>query len=236
MNARLFYQTLDSTMLEHARLSKFLADGDVLSIRAGNQTRGRGRGQNAWQSPSGGLWLTFSFHHADAVPSFPLFIGACLHRLLKSLFGLPGLRLKWPNDIYLDEAKLCGIICEYRQDAALYVISLGINTNVVLSKLSDEIKASNLISYLNMPVSNQILAELLVNEINSSRWMLGDPGAYLDYCNLWLYGKHRAAVVINGDRDQRGRIDAIGSQGELILLDDEGKTLSAFSGSLVFTQ
>ncbi|HEX9607409.1 MAG TPA: biotin--[acetyl-CoA-carboxylase] ligase [Gemmatimonadaceae bacterium] len=101
-------------------------------VIANEQTAGRGRGGKSWQSsPGDGLWLTLVERPADAsgLGVLSLRVGLAAAEALDRFASEP-IRLKWPNDLYVDEKKLGGILVEarWREQAVEYVaIGLGVN-------------------------------------------------------------------------------------------------------------
>jgi len=101
-------------------------------IVANEQTAGRGRGGKSWQSsPGAGLWLTLIERPADTSGLDVLSIRAGL-AAAESLdrFAPEPIRIKWPNDLYIDRGKLAGILVEARwreQSVEWIAIGLGIN-------------------------------------------------------------------------------------------------------------
>jgi BirA family transcriptional regulator, biotin operon repressor / biotin---[acetyl-CoA-carboxylase] ligase len=100
------------------------------------QTAGRGRRGRAWLAPPGGaICLSLSWMFAkvpENLGALGLVIGVCELRALREA-GLRHARLKWPNDILVDERKLGGILIELRaeSDGPAYVV-IGIGLNVAL--------------------------------------------------------------------------------------------------------
>ena len=101
-------------------------------VVADRQTAGRGSRGRRWES-SPGASLTFSllWHFEGGVhrlAGLSLAVGVALVRALAAC-GAPGITLKWPNDILLDEAKLGGILVELQgvEGCSLAVIGIGIN-------------------------------------------------------------------------------------------------------------
>jgi BirA family biotin operon repressor/biotin-[acetyl-CoA-carboxylase] ligase len=87
-------------------------------VVADHQTAGRGRRGRSWDAPAGsGLFATFVL-----VPS-PVIVFAAGVAAAEACAR--GVRLKWPNDLVLDERKLGGILAEIRGDRAL--VGIGIN-------------------------------------------------------------------------------------------------------------
>lgn len=97
---------------------------DGVWLRAERQTAGRGRQGRAWTSPAG------NFHGSTVValrlgdppaPTLALVAGLAVVEAI----GLPPARLKWPNDVMVDGAKLAGILLE--RSGEHVVIGCGIN-------------------------------------------------------------------------------------------------------------
>ncbi len=98
------------------------------------QTQGRGRHGRQWQSPPGNLYaslLLIDEVTPRAAPQLGFVAGVALARALRRLSpDGAGIRLKWPNDILLDGAKLAGILAEGRalpQESYAAVIGFGVN-------------------------------------------------------------------------------------------------------------
>lgn len=232
MNTILHYRSLDSSKLEYERLARSGRDTDRWMVRADIQTAGVGRGKNRWHSPEGGLWLSFDLHYPQPVASFPLYVGFCLHRLLIKLFGLAELTLKWPNDIYLKDGKLAGILCAYQETPGRYQIALGLNTNPARDKVLLELKATILSEYIGIEVSNSYLADILRHAVEQDSPLLAKPASYLDYCRKRLYGLGREAEVEMAGRMIRGRIAGLTEDGFLALETSKGEAVTVTHGSL----
>jgi BirA family transcriptional regulator, biotin operon repressor / biotin---[acetyl-CoA-carboxylase] ligase len=102
--------------------------GEGLVLVAEAQTSGRGRMGRRWISPPRRA-LTFSVLLRPAVPAgllgwAPLLAGVAVASALERTAGVDA-RLKWPNDVLVDDAKIAGILAERWGDAV--VIGTGIN-------------------------------------------------------------------------------------------------------------
>ncbi len=109
-------------------------DPGKLWIVARAQTRGRGRQGRQWTSPPGNLYTSLLLLDAVPPPQAPelgFVVGIALARALRFLMaGDPRLRIKWPNDILFEGAKLAGILLESVRlaDGRLAcVIGIGVN-------------------------------------------------------------------------------------------------------------
>lgn len=94
------------------------------------QTAGRGRRGDQWQSPaSGNLYLSlfWPFSANRVHNGLSIAIGVALINSLKSQ-GINGLKIKWPNDILYEKQKLAGILVESRFRNRQYtVVGIGLN-------------------------------------------------------------------------------------------------------------
>jgi BirA family biotin operon repressor/biotin-[acetyl-CoA-carboxylase] ligase len=101
------------------------------AVLADRQTRGRGRLGRTWHSPAGaGIWLAFLIRPgAPETGLLALRVGLAVVGTLESLGAVP--RLKWPNDVLLDDRKVCGVLCEARWErGAPRWVAAGIGINV----------------------------------------------------------------------------------------------------------
>ena len=100
---------------------------------ANEQTAGRGRGGKSWQSsPGAGLWLTLIERPADTsgLAVLSLRVGLAAAEALDRFAPEP-IRLKWPNDLYIDRSKLAGILVEARwREQSVEWIAIGLGVNV----------------------------------------------------------------------------------------------------------
>ncbi len=232
MKTKVYHHNLDSTKLEYERLTG-LGDGrDRWLVRAGSQNAGLGRDGNSWDSPPGGLWLSFDLIYPSGVASFPLYVGFCLWELLSELFALEDLRVKWPNDLYLNGKKLSGILCSYQASNSKYIIGIGMNTNVIVDeKLSDH-NAASLCQHLGMPVSNEYLSRLIAGRVEKNAFLLDEPKRYLSKCAEVFYGLGKQGMVKMGKQSYSGEIAGLSEEGFLLLRQSGGELKEISHGSL----
>ncbi|KAL9229112.1 hypothetical protein vseg_004618 [Gypsophila vaccaria] len=101
------------------------------------QFNGRGRSKNHWESPPGCLMFSFTVHMEDGriVPLVQYVASLAFTEAIKSLcdkMGLPQLdiKIKWPNDLYLNGLKVGGVLCTSTYKSKRFNISVGIGVNV----------------------------------------------------------------------------------------------------------
>lgn len=111
--------------LVHDLAAEGAREGSV--VLAEQQLRGRGRQGRPWLSPrGGGIWLGYLARPGREPASgvLALRVGLAVADALRGLGA--EVRVKWPNDVYLDDRKLAGILCEARETW----VAIGIGANV----------------------------------------------------------------------------------------------------------
>jgi len=125
-------ESTTSTLDVAHRLAARGAPAGTLVI-ANEQTAGRGRGGKSWQSsPGAGLWLTLIERPSDSsgLGVLSLRVGLAAAEALDRFAPEP-IRLKWPNDLYIDQGKLGGILVEARwREQAVEWVAIGLGVNV----------------------------------------------------------------------------------------------------------
>lgn len=123
--------------------------GQSEALLAEYQTAGRGRRGRSWIAPPGGaICLSFSWVFREVprdMGALGLVVGVCALRALTHL-GVREVRLKWPNDLLIEDRKLGGILIELRAESAgPACVTIGIGLNVALgAQLLEKIAATGL--------------------------------------------------------------------------------------------
>lgn len=136
----IYYPEIDSTNNQALKLFKIeIENGSV--IVADHQTTGRGRRHRIWLAPAGkALLFSIMITRAGDPVKFPFYtcIGAlAVAEAIRSLYSLP-VSVKWPNDVLINEKKVCGILTELANNKGKQqgvVVGIGINVNQTLEEL-----------------------------------------------------------------------------------------------------
>jgi BirA family biotin operon repressor/biotin-[acetyl-CoA-carboxylase] ligase len=219
------------------------ADGTVVLTE--HQTAGRGRRGDAWVSPPG-TNLLFSLllqpqAAATAWTRIPHLAGLAVCRAIETLFpALPPARLKWPNDVYLDDRKLAGILVESRSAGGrppYAVLGIGLNVNGTPEEFPSELRsiATSLREHTGHLIDRNALAAAILAE-----WAVVYPAELAsDFDGVrrelirrsWLWG--RAITVVGGGREITGTVVDLGPEGELVVEAPNGERESVVSAERV---
>ncbi|MCF6328219.1 MAG: biotin--[acetyl-CoA-carboxylase] ligase [Henriciella sp.] len=127
-----WYDNLDSTS-EEARRRARAGERGPLWVAARQQTAGRGRLGRIWVSPIGNLFTTVLFVEPAGLEQavrIPFATGLAVVDTCKALLPNVDFRLKWPNDVRVNQAKLSGILIESGESNGAVWIAAGIGLNV----------------------------------------------------------------------------------------------------------
>ena len=132
---RIHFDVTDSTNSEARRHAVEHPD-ECLLITAAKQSAGRGRHGRAWESPLGGAWISIVWptrQPPQAYAAVSLVAAIAVRRALLDVVEATRLNIKWPNDLLIDDQKVCGILCEQwpsesGQTGSL-VIGIGVNVD-----------------------------------------------------------------------------------------------------------
>ena len=113
------------------------------AVIANAQTAGRGRHGRAWASPPGaGLYLSAILRPPPhAVPLLTIAAGVAVAEGIQLATGLDS-RMKWPNDVYVGERKLAGVLAEAGSSSAgVQHVVLGIGINIMPAAYPPDVAA-----------------------------------------------------------------------------------------------
>ncbi|WP_158782738.1 bifunctional biotin--[acetyl-CoA-carboxylase] ligase/biotin operon repressor BirA [Pantoea sp. BAV 3049] len=192
------------------------------------QQAGRGRRGRQWFSPFGSnLYLSMYWRLEQgpvAAMGLSLVIGIVTAEVLQAL-GASDVRVKWPNDLYLNDRKLAGILVELTGktgDAAQIVMGTGIN----LAMNSPDTAIVNQ-GWINLQeagvkIDRNTLAASLVNKMRESLELFEREGLapFVDRWGELDNFINRPVKLLIGDREIPGIARGIDQQGGLLLEQD----------------
>ncbi|HZK30762.1 MAG TPA: biotin--[acetyl-CoA-carboxylase] ligase [Methanoregula sp.] len=220
------------------------AEGDVgkmhgMVIIAEEQTGGIGRMGRAWVSPSGGIWITVVLK--PRVPIDHIFMitmagSIAIARAIRKEFDL-GALIKWPNDIFIGNKKVAGLLLELSADADSVhycLLSIGIDVNVPINQFSPALQKD--ITSISAEVGHEVdraafLARILKEF--ESRYLLIESGEYETIIREWkslsctLENRVLIRTLKNSFEGDAIDIDEFGA---LIIRKDNGKLERVISG------
>ena len=133
-------------------------------ITTEKQTNGRGRIGKKWISLKGNLFITLFFKFDQKKINFKQFavLNAFLIKKVISNIISKKIKIKWPNDLFFNKQKFCGILQEVIKfnDFDYLIVGIGLNTNIVPQNKS--FKSTCLKNILNKKIDNQKILKKIV--------------------------------------------------------------------------
>ncbi|SMP73465.1 BirA family transcriptional regulator, biotin operon repressor / biotin-[acetyl-CoA-carboxylase] ligase [Noviherbaspirillum suwonense] len=209
--------------------------GPVLLV-ARSQTAGRGRAGRSWQSaPDASLTFSLAWKFDRALPQLvglPLAAGVAIADALHAC-GVDA-RLKWPNDVLLDERKLAGILIETAaaRDGIWAIIGIGINL-ALPPALAERIGATAAALPQLAAAPDDLLAALL-NALARALTEFGDAGL-APFTQRWnalhAWAGQQVRVLDHGQVRQQGAAVGIDDSGRLLIDSADGR-VAVLSGDV----
>ncbi|MCA9079953.1 MAG: biotin--[acetyl-CoA-carboxylase] ligase [Planctomycetaceae bacterium] len=209
-------------------------------VWARRQTAGRGRGQNQWWAKDGALTFTLILEPArfeipqSNWPALSLCVGTAVCLYLQRM-QITDVRLKWPNDVYVNSRKICGVLIEsipHRQGQLAVGIGLNVNNSMQSAPTDLQQRATSLCDLLGeeLPLTSTLVAVL--NELTGVLQLLGRnpaelPPLWRHLC--WLTG--RTVTITDAGHSRTGQVLGIADDGALRLWID-GREIRCVSGTV----
>lgn len=221
----IYFQEIDSTN-EYAKKIALHEDEGTIII-ADTQKRGYGRKFRTWESPKGGLWMSVILKPKTAPENIAkiIFLGAIAVVETLERFGVEA-RIKWPNDILVNEKKICGILAEGSfSEKEVYHVTLGIGLNVNNPIPEELLSTSTSISkVLGVQIPIEEIFKILVERLEYwyEEFLRGNDGKILQ---KWREKAilNREVKVIREEGEIRGKALGIDERGALILELKDGR-------------
>lgn len=202
-----FYKIGSTNTAAMASAAEGAPEGSV--FLAEEQTAGRGRGANSWQSPqSTGIYCSVVLRPglppSDILP-LSLAAGLAVRSAVQSIDSLVVPDLKWPNDVLIDRKKVCGILTEMNAEATrVRYIVVGVGINVNQASFPKELPATSLRLVTGSEWSRVELTAALLKSLHAEyRALVEGPEARESVLwrfaesSSWVYGK-KVRIEENG--------------------------------------
>ncbi len=195
-------------------------------VVADYQTAGKGCGSNSWESERGKN-LTFSMLiHPEKIPANEQFhitevVSVALCETLEPYINKK-VEIKWPNDIYVGDRKICGILIENRLQGSTIkdaIIGIGLNVNQRVF-LSD---APNPVSLYQLTGQETNRDALLNRFLEAFERVSQSDKTCIDYRER-LFRKGKEGLYEDKTGRFTARLTDVLSDGRLQLVDSEGQT------------
>ncbi|MDZ4852097.1 MAG: biotin--[acetyl-CoA-carboxylase] ligase [Pirellulaceae bacterium] len=247
-----WFQEIDST---NAYLKRFLNQNPVSGlprlVLADRQTAGRGRGKNAWWSPDGCLMFSLAWRPSKTdiheniewqsrLVQLPLVVGIAVAKALSGfLKDGNSVKVKWPNDVYIHQKKVCGILIEsiVGVDEPFWIVGAGVNVLVPIADAPEPIRSNATSLHLECARSFRetlCVESILLAIVQSLQATFDDWQSNNDFLHQ-VWSQHcfltdRLVDIQTSGRNLQGTCIGIDDSGALVLRDQKGLLHCVLSG------
>ncbi len=202
-------------------------------LMAEEQTAGRGRMGRSFFSPAGsGLYFSLLLRPQKGDPlQITVAAGVAVARAVEKVLGLE-LKIKWVNDLYKEDKKVCGILAEGASgEEGLAWCVLGIGLNVYAPRQGFGELDTIAGALLDGKPDDEIRASLTACILNEFFALYEGKGAYLEEYRRRSYLDGKTVTVLQGETRFPAKVVGIGDQAEL-LVEKDGTVLALQSGEV----
>ena len=160
-----FLKEVDSTM---SKIKNFTSENNIC-LMANKQTSGIGRRGARWISPEGNIYMSLLLKNILDVKNHFLntaYVSIIICEVLEKICNVET-KIKWPNDILIEDKKICGIISEIYNNNNEILINTGFGINVISSPEVNEYKTTCVNYYYknidNITFAYQLIEQYLIN-------------------------------------------------------------------------
>ena len=213
-------------------------DGDLVWTE--NQTSGRGQLNKKWISEPFKS-LTFSVYkqfNGFLIKPFKLNAVVCLgiiHALKK--LSIPGLSIKWPNDILSENKKIGGILIEnFFNKSKIKASVIGVGLNLNQEKFEKLPKATSLKIITGEKWASKIILNALIPPLEEYLFMFDfQDSSILDQYQKILWRRNKTVIFDMDGKLHKGKLKGVDESG-MIILQNQEKMISKFNNSQISIQ
>ena len=227
------FETIDST---NTYLKENYEDLDNFTfVSADFQSAGRGRNNRNWKSEKGeNLLFSLLIKDKALIDKFSSLSVISAFSIIKAL-NLEHLSIKWPNDIYYKDSKLCGILLEAVTRNEIECLIIGIGLNVNQRNFVGEYKRTpaSLYQITNQNQDMRILKDKIFNQLYNDFMKVKDNYDFYNDIKEYDYLKDREVYAEINNEVKQIKVLGIDSDYSLKVLKDN-ETYNLSSGEVTF--
>lgn len=199
-------------------------------VSTGFQTSGKGQRGNSWESEQGANLLFSIVLYPDFLPANRQFllsqiISLAIKEALNTV--IESISIKWPNDIYWNDRKICGILIENDlMGSAMKKSIVGVGLNVNQREFRSQ--APNPVSLWQITGSEHALDSLLTKILQAAQASYamikkGNADSIIRQYHQALYRREGYHEYVDKDGLFKAKIEGVLPEGRLVLVDEMGE-------------
>ena len=236
------YNELSSTNT----LAKFLSESGAENgtvIISEKQTQAKGRSGKEWSSPLGGIWLSIilkpDVDHSK-IPLITLATGVAVAKALEKI-GIEDAEIKWPNDIIINDKKVCGILTEAVTNFNTIenvIVGVGIDANLKIEDFPEELQegTTTISEILGKDIDENLLIKTFLEEFEKISDLFNHRG-YETILKEWRKRSYTIGKIVEVrkpfNKYYDGYVIGISREGALVIEKLDGTLEKVISGECI---
>lgn len=236
-----FHKETGSTNLDAKALAEQGEAAGALVV-ADMQTAGRGRRGRGWDSPAGkNIFMTLLLRpqcRPEKASALTLVMALAVQKAVGELID-EGVGIKWPNDIVLNNKKICGILTEMSAELdGIHYVVIGVGINVNQTAFAEEIsdRATSLYLESGMEINRSKLVARVMHHFENDYAVFEktwDLSGLMEQYNRFLINQNREVRVLDPQGEYDGIARGINDKGELLVeRKSDGQTVQVYAGEV----
>ncbi len=232
-----FLETVSSTNGEIKKIYNAQSSKNSLALFSNSQLHGKGRSENKWISKPGDFTASYLLNENFTTLSLGqlnIVVSVTILKAIKTLYKNIPFKLKWPNDIIVNDKKIGGILLESKihRDVVEFII-IGLGLNIISSPNDKKYKTTKISDYSNY-IDNKYLfklvGDLLIKYVGEFK-----REGFDFFQDEWIKNSRDVGKFVNIKSNKKsyyGKFLNIDDQGSLILQINSG-TMKFLYGELI---
>ena len=202
-----YLKSVDSTQTYLRELLKSKSALPPLAVYTSIQTNGQGSRDNTWQGIEGNLFLSFAIDKTELPKDLALESASIYFSyLLKEVFAELGSKLwiKWPNDFYIDDLKIGGMITHFMDNTLI----CGVGINLVdmpkgFAKLDIQVNTEEILEKYFKKVEKKVLWKQVFSKYKLEFYKNQKFSTHTNNLKISLKDailQEDGSIVVNGER------------------------------------
>ena len=227
-------------------VAKFLSMNNIENgsvVISERQTKAKGRSGKSWESPLGGIWLSIILNpnvDYSKLPLITLATGVAVAKTLERV-GIENPEIKWPNDIIINDKKVCGILTEAVtkfNTIENVIIGVGIDANLNLADFPEELQdgTTTLQIELGRAGNENLLIGMFLEEFEKIANLFIEE-KYEDILKEWRKLSYTIGKIVEVrtpfNKNYDGYVVGINKEGALIVEKIDGTLEKVISGECI---
>ena len=230
---QIHFESVDSTNTYLKQNYKQLENFTFVS--ADIQTQGRGRNNRKWDSDNNNLLFSLLIKDKNILKKVNEVSIISAYIIIKVLqeYGIDDLSIKWPNDVYAGNKKICGILLESISTNELECLIVGVGVNVNQSEFDLDYNATSMNIINNTDIDISSLKKNVYSKFESYLNSVSSGSDYYLEISKYDYLKNREVYALINNEKKLVKVKGINSDYSLCVVSNESE-YNLYSGEISF--